>query len=218
MPHELQRRDLTADESQIQVQTREDGKPVIVGYASVFYREGERGTEYEVWPGIRERIMPSAFDRAIREGHDVRGLVNHDPRLLLGRSKSGTLKITTDGKGLRYEIDPPDTTVAKDTITSLRRGDLSGSSFAFMPAKGGYEFREEDGYDVVEVRDVDLFDVGPVTFPAYTGATSGVREMRSSAMIEDYKAWKEGLQEQRIEEQKAKERMDKAKAKLEAMG
>jgi HK97 family phage prohead protease len=217
MPHELQRRSLPADEASIEVQTRDDGKQKIVGYGVVFYREGDRSTEYELGPGLRERIMPVACDRAIREQHDVRGLLNHNPNIVLGRTVSGTMQLTLDQKGMRYEIDPPDTQAARDTVVSLKRRDISGSSFGFTYTKGGYEFREEKDYDVLEVRDMILHDTGPVTYPAYVAATSGVREMRSE-MFEDYKAWKEGLQEQRIEEQKAKERMDKAKAKLDAMG
>jgi len=221
MPHEIQRRDLVADDAKIEVQTRDDGKRRIVGYASVFYRDGDQGTEYEIWPGLRERIMPGAFERAIRERQDVRALVNHNPGLLLGRTKSGTLTLTADERGLKYEVDPPDTQVARDTMTSLKRGDMSGSSFAFMVAEKGYEFREEKDFDVVEVRDVDLYDVGPVTFPAYAGATSGLREQRSLELMESYKAWKQERDEQRLEAEKAieaKRRHLEAKARLAEIG
>ncbi|HEY1189785.1 MAG TPA: HK97 family phage prohead protease, partial [Gemmata sp.] len=92
---------------------------------------------------------------------------------------AGTLRLFVDAVGLRYEIDPPDTTAARDLIQSLRRGDISGSSFAFMPRDTGRrEIAPADGKPgeiILERNDVQLFDVGPVTFPAYTGASSGVR-------------------------------------------
>lgn len=204
MPHSIQTRDLSTEAATIEIHTREDGSRTITGYASVFFREGDRGTEYELWEGFRERIAPSAFDRAISEKHDVRGLVNHDPKLILGRTTAGTLRLTVDQRGLRYEITPPDTTAARDTMESLRRGDITGSSFAFIPTR--YEFGEADGYDYVEVRDVDLYDVGPVTFPAYSGATSGLREQRSLELLrEQVKSWKQEREEQKLEAEKAKE-------------
>ncbi len=220
--HEIQRRDLVADDAKIEVQTREDGKRHIVGYASVFYREGDRGTEYEIIPGLRERIMPGAFDRAIAEGQDVRGLVNHKKEMLLGRTSAGTVTVSVDSRGLKYSIDPPDTQLGRDTMVSLQRGDLSRSSFGFWIEKDGYTFREEKDFDVVEVRDVNLYDVGPVTDAAYAGTTSGVREYRSQEFIDNYKAWKQEREqerdEQRLEEAKAKERLEKAKTRVEALG
>lgn len=169
--------------------------PVIAGYASVFYREGDPATEYEMWPAdqygprVVERIMPRAFDRAVKED-DVRALFDHDSAVVLGRSGAGTLRLSVDAIGLRYEIDPPDTAAARDLIVSLRRGDISGSSFAFlprdtsrrevMPAADG----SKPGEYVIERNDVQLFDVGPVTFPAYAGATSGVRAADSDLAAE----------------------------------
>jgi HK97 family phage prohead protease len=162
----------------VRMETREDGKPVIVGYAARYYDPADPGTEYRLWSDVVERIAPGAFDRAIAED-DVRGLFNHRAEFVLGRKAAGTLRLSTDAKGLRYEIDPPDTQVARDLIESLKRGDISGSSFAFLTRADTVE-RSADGY-VVTLRDVELFDVGPVTYPAYTAAESGVRSDAGAA-------------------------------------
>lgn len=184
---DLQRRYLPRAAKPPKLQERADGAlPLITGYAAVFFRDGDPSTEFEMWPAdqygprVVERIMPTAFNRAIQED-DVRGLFNHDSAVVLGRSGAGTLRLSVDSIGLRYEIDPPDTTAARDLIQSLRRGDISGSSFAFVPRD---TTRREVAADtaagksaeyIIERNDVQLFDVGPVTFPAYSGASSGVR-------------------------------------------
>jgi HK97 family phage prohead protease len=145
----------------------------ISGYGAVFY-DGTPGTEYRLREDMVERLMPGAFDRAIRED-DVRGLFNHDPNNVLGRSQAGTMTLTADGTGLRYEIIPGDTTIGRDVREHLKRGDVTGSSFSFELGKNGQEFRKENGLIIREIKSVRLFDVGPVTFPAYTGTTAEAR-------------------------------------------
>lgn len=160
------------------IETRADGKPVIVGYASVFYREGDPGTEYALWPDVFERIKPGAFDRAVKDD-DVRALFNHDANVVLGRKSAGTLRLSVDAVGLRYEIDPPDTAQAAAVVEAIRRGDVDGSSFGFVPEPAGTVYREERRGDklvtIVERKAVRLLDVSPVTFPAYESASAGVR-------------------------------------------
>jgi uncharacterized protein len=151
---------------------RADGKEVIAGHAAVYY-DGTPKTEFKLWENFVERVMPGAFDRALAEKDDVRALFNHDPSALLGRASAGTLALKSDAKGLAYEIEPADTQVAKDVREHLRRGDLTGSSFAFVVTD--QEFRTVNGVDIREIRGVQLFDVGPVTYPAYEGTDAGVR-------------------------------------------
>lgn len=164
----------------VRLEKRDGGKPVIEGLASVYY-DGTDATEYVLWeyPGERcvERIMPGAFDRALAEKDDVRALANHDPACLLGRTASGTLRLASGKDGLAYEIDPPDTQAARDVMESIRRGDMSGSSFAFVVDEQSFSYvRQGDGLLYVrEVKSVTLFDVGPVTYPAYGGTEAGVR-------------------------------------------
>jgi HK97 family phage prohead protease len=144
-----------------------------VGYAAVFYRAGDPGSEYLLRPGFVERIDRRAFSRAISERQDVRGLFNHDGNLLLGRTSSGTMKLIVDQVGLRYEINlSQKSRLAADVADMLARGDCSGSSFSFVCRHGGEEWKRDGQLGVRTLIDVDLFDVGPVTFPAYDGTTS----------------------------------------------
>jgi hypothetical protein len=178
-------------EQAVTVETRDDGKRMIVGYGAVFYRENDAATEYRIFPDLIERIAPTAFNRALEEGQDVRGLFNHDPSQILGRTKSGTMRLSVDKVGLKYEIDLPDTTMGRDVSTSIGRGDLSGSSFAFRPAKGGQRFTQESGVDVRTLTDLDIRDTGPVVYPAYEGSTVGLRAIGDDdGLREQYEAWK----------------------------
>jgi len=124
--------------------------------------------------GFRERIKPGAFSRAIREKHDVRALWNHNSDYVLGRTKSGTLTIAEDERGLLVEIDPPDTQWAKDLQESIRRGDVDQMSFGFFV--GSDDWHMENDEIIREIRDVsELFDVSPVTYPAYLQTDVSVR-------------------------------------------
>jgi len=159
--------------------------PCISGYAAVFYRSDDPGSEFALGADIVERIMPGAFDAISAD--DVRALFNHDSNHVLGRSTSGTLKLTVDDKGLRYDIDLPNTQLARDLRESISRGDISGSSFAFTIPEGGQEYRDEGEQVVREVRAVKLYDVGPVTYPSYEASTSHARS--------EVAAWREAQQE-----------------------
>ena len=164
----------------VSLESRADGKKVITGYAAVFYDPNDPGTEYRMWSDMVERIMPGAFDKALRED-DVRGLFNHDDSAILGRTKSGTMRLSVDRKGLKYEIDPPDTSCARDLMQSLARGDVDGSSFLFQPVVNTY--REVDGVYFVERNEVKLFDVGPVAFPAYESTEASVRSVADAQAV-----------------------------------
>lgn len=169
----LERRYTNAAETR--VETRGDDVPVILGLAAVYYRADDPGTEFELFDDLRERIMPGAFSRALEEGQDVRGLFNHERSAVLGRRTAGTLRLTDTARGLAYEIDPPDTSTGRDALVSLRRGDVTGSSFGFV-AKS-VTWREEGDVFIRQIDDVDLIDVGPVTFPAYTSTAAGLRSV-----------------------------------------
>jgi uncharacterized protein len=182
----------------VTLEQRADGQqPVIVGYGSVFYDPANPGTEYDLrssWGGFVERIMPGAFDRAIRED-DVRALYNHDPNHVLGRSPN-TLKLSVDSRGLRYEIAPPDTQTGRDVAASIQRGDITGSSFSFsVDEESWHETRDAttgQTTTIREIRAVKLYDVGPVTFPAYEASTAGVRSEsdmdEARVRLEEYRA------------------------------
>lgn len=155
------------------VEARADGDArKIVGYGAVFY-DGTPGSEYQPWPDFAERIMPTAFDRALRENDDVRGLFNHDPDNILGRTAANTMRLSVDSTGLAYEIDAPDTDLGRRVLVALERGDITGSSFAFIVERATWI--EEEDRMIRQVDQVELFDVGPVTYPAYSATSSQAR-------------------------------------------
>lgn len=175
----------------VKCEKRADGQPVVSGYAAVFYSASDAGTEYELWDDMRERIMPGAFDRALRERQDVRALFNHCPDNLLGRSKSGTLRMSVDAKGLAYEIDLSESSACKDLVIGLDRKDIDGSSFSFQSTRATWTEEQRAGKTcwIRQVEDVDLFDVGPVTYPAYEATTSGLRSESRSSIQAERDAW-----------------------------
>jgi HK97 family phage prohead protease len=157
--------------------------PFIVGEAAVYYEPGNPGTEFDVFGDgyMIERLAPGCFDRALRD-MDVCALFNHDPNLVLGRKSSGTLRLGTTDIGLHYEITPGNTMIAKDVVEHLRRGDITGSSFSFLPVK--QELIPQPNGKVVRIlEDVDLFDVGPVLTPAYSGASAGLRALGDQSRL-----------------------------------
>ena len=163
----------------MEVRINEEGdKHKIVGYAAVFNKMSlDLG-------GFREVIRPGAFKKTIQEA-DVRALWNHNADYVLGRTKSGTLKLEEDERGLKIEITPPDTQWAKDLITSIGRGDIDQMSFGFRPVKD--RWGTEDGENIRELLEVELLDVSPVTFPAYPQTSVQVRSIFAEAGL-DYEA------------------------------
>jgi HK97 family phage prohead protease len=143
-------------------------KPVIRGYAALF------NSDSQDLGGFVERISPGAFDEVMKRGTDVVALYNHDPMFLLGRESSGTLRLFVDERGLRYEIDPPESRA--DVVEAIERSDVRGSSFAFRVKGSGEAWsRTADGRQLREIRTIDgLFDVGPVLKPAYSATESFV--------------------------------------------
>lgn len=137
------------------------GGHTLVGHAAVF------NTETTIAGLFREMIAPGAFRKTVQES-DVRALFNHDPNLVLGRNKAGTLRLYEDGDGLGYEVALPDTQAARDVYTLIDRGDVSQSSFAFKVVKEQRSNPEEgQTLPLFTVKEARLYDVSPVTFPAY---------------------------------------------------
>jgi HK97 family phage prohead protease len=161
------------------VELRADGEHrKVAGYGAVFNSETVIGRAF------REKILPGAFKRAV--SGDVFSFFNHDESKVLGRTKSGTLRLVEDENGLRYEVDLPDTSAARDLQISMDRGDVDGSSFMFDVPHGGddWEF-PEDGMPLRTIREANLYEVGPVTMPAYPDATAGLRSMEGAKQAAD---------------------------------
>jgi HK97 family phage prohead protease len=131
--------------------------------------------------GFREQITPGAFDDVLKD--DVRALFNHDPNIILGRTAAGTLRVFQDDTGLGYEVEMPDTPQARSLVTSIERGDVSQSSFAFRVARpDGDEWVEDEKTGAITrtiKKFARLYDVSPVTYPAYPDATVGMRALEA---------------------------------------
>jgi HK97 family phage prohead protease len=105
-------------------------------------------------------------------------LFNHDPNLILGRNRSGTLILSEDDKGLRIEIDPPDTQSSRDLMVSIGRGDVNQMSFGFVVRSNGQVWeKDNDGRVMRTLTAVRLFDISPVVFPAYLETAVAVRAL-----------------------------------------
>jgi HK97 family phage prohead protease len=164
---ELERRFLRAELRAVNF----DEQLRIIGYAAVFEVLSED------MGGWKEIILPGTFTKTIGED-DVRGLINHDPNLILGRTASETLDLAEDDVGLRYEIAPAKTRYAEDLVLSMDRGDVDQSSFAFYAIEESWRNpTEEQPFPVRVLHEVKLLDISVVTFPAYPTTSAQVRDM-----------------------------------------
>ena len=166
------------------LELRMDGdKPTVVGYGAVFNSmSNDLG-------GFKELISKDAFEGRLKD--DVRFLVNHDANLILARTTNGTLRLSVDEKGLRYEADLPNTSTARDLMELLKNGTISQSSFAFTVEDDSWEMKE--GINIRTINKVSqLYDVSSVTYPAYNEASSSVA-------LRSMEEWKEKEQAKKLE-------------------
>ena len=158
------------------VELREEGddkKPILEGYAAKFRSWTQIGGD--MW-GWMESVEEGAFRDSIRDD-DIRALFNHDSNQVLGRKSNGTLSLSEDKKGLKVRIEPPDTSAARDVVELIRRGDVSGMSFGFqVKAEEWAEPKKKGELPKRTLKELTLFDVGPVTFPAYTTTSIKARD------------------------------------------
>lgn len=171
-----------------QFQTREeDDSLYIEGYFSVF------NTNYDLWPGASESVAPGAFVNTL--GNDIRALIDHETRLVLGRNKAGTLELREDSHGLwgKVRINPNDSD-AMNLYNRVKRGDVDQCSFGFNIVKEDTEVRD-DGSVHWTIREVELFEVSVVTFPAYEETAVSARK-KDFAEIQkrENDAWRAGMQ------------------------
>lgn len=162
-----------------EIRASEDGEgEVLHGHASVF------NEETVIWGMFREVIEPGAFRKTIKRG-DIRHLYNHNPDIVLGRTKSKTLRLKEDETGLAFEVDiNPEDPDTRGIVARVRRGDVDQSSFAMVVRKEKWEDgtdADEDGKNMNlplrRIQEVDLYDTSTVTYPAYEGTDSGMRAM-----------------------------------------
>lgn len=170
-----------------QFQTREEnGERRIEGYFAVF-----DGT-YEMWSGATESIDPHAFDDALND--DVRVLIDHDTRLVLGRTSAGTAQLRVDEHGLWGSVlINPDDTDAMNAYARNKRGDVNQASFGFDILEEDTEYRQ-DGSVHWTVKKVKLYEVSLCTFPAYQDTELQARKADyANIRARQLEAWKNNL-------------------------
>jgi HK97 family phage prohead protease len=138
-----------------ELQAAKDGN-TITGVAAAYNKLSEPLGSNSGGRAFRERIAPGAFRNAVKAGQDVTLLVNHDPKLLLGRTASGTLKLDDTRRGLEFRCSMPNTQLGHDTREMIQRGDLNGCSFGFSLGTRGDDAWEEE--ELEDEDNADLFD------------------------------------------------------------
>ena len=161
-------------EIRMDYENKEDGDDIetrlVSGYAAVFDKYSED------LGGFKERIEKGAFADAISIS-DVRALFNHDANYILARNTSGTLRLMEDEVGLKYEFEMPKTSFGNDLLQMIKRGDVNQSSFGFTVENDTWS--EKDGMVIRTINKVKrLYDVSPVTYPAYPDASVAVRNLQ----------------------------------------
>ena len=188
----VKREERCADVTELRVQP-EGESAVIEGHAAIF---DSLSQDLGFMFPFKERINKGAFKSSL-EKDDIRALWNHDANYVLGRNKAGTLELTETNKGLRVRIHPPDTQWARDLTESIRRGDVTQMSFGFVVEKETWSVEGKE--DIRTLEQVKLYDVSPVTFPAYLDTDVGVR----SAM-ERYNKYKQEKTKRQAEYERLK--------------
>ena len=160
----------------------EEGKVILRGHAAVF------NSQSADLGGFREIIRPNAFRNALTKS-DPRCLFNHVPSYILGRKSSNTLRVSENERGLPFDCDLPDTTYARDLQVSLGRGDVRECSFGFSVREGGDTFVKDKATGVwhrtiIEDGIEELYDVSPVTFPAYPETDCALRSLEKAKAME----------------------------------
>lgn len=152
------------------------GPGVLGGYAAKYE------TLSQNLGGFVETIARGAFDKSLADGVDVMCRYNHDDNGLLGRTSSGTTRLSSDEVGLMYETDIPDTSVGRDVAVLAERRDITQSSFAFITVEDEWGFTEQ-GFPLRTLRQVKLVDVAPVNTPAYLDTSTAMRSLADARGI-----------------------------------
>ena len=135
--------------------------------------------------GFVERIAPGALTKTLKDGGDILCRYQHEDEFLLGRTSSGTLRLSVDEVGLLYEVDLPNTSYARDLEALADRKDVQHSSFAFQLMPGGDDWSlTPEGFPLRTLTELHLVDVAPVVNPAYLDTTSGLRSLAESRHLD----------------------------------
>ncbi|WP_341356650.1 HK97 family phage prohead protease [Rossellomorea sp. y25] len=161
------------------LQTRDGtgNEPVVIsGYAAVFNSKTSIGDFFE------EVITPGAFARTISENGDIRALFNHNWDHVLGRTKNGTLKVEEDTRGLKFEVELPNTSLARDLAESMKRGDINQCSFGFWATGEAWDYSVEPA--VRTLNEVELYEISVVSIPAYEDTEVSLRSKEIDEQVE----------------------------------
>lgn len=163
----------------VPLEIRSDGEEKRVSGLGIVYDQWE-----EILPGYKERILKNA----VKLNKEVKSFINHDPNQVLSTTKSNPALELKDGyKGLKYISPIPPTSYGKDLEVNLERGNIKGSSFAFSVPKDGAKTWEEDGVYYREINKLLMYEIGPVTDPAYLKTKAGLRTAENlyNEMVEE---------------------------------
>ncbi|HGH7183454.1 HK97 family phage prohead protease [Bacillus cereus] len=150
----------TFDITKLNTRDATEEKPsMITGYAAVFNSKTSIGGWFD------EVIEPGAFARSLSENGDIRALFNHNWDNVLGRTKSGTLRLEEDERGLKFEIELPNTSVGRDLAESMDRGDINQCSFGFWITEENWDYNVEPALRTI--KEVELYEISVVSIPAY---------------------------------------------------
>ena len=172
MTEQVETRRITFNQFELRAGQAGDGMS-FSGYAAVF------NSDSEPLPFI-ERIAPGAFAKSLKSRNNIRMYMNHDSSMLLGTTRSKTVRLAEDTKGLFVDADLPDTSVGRDLSVLMQRGDVDSMSFGFTVPQGGDRWSDDGSRR--ELRQIRLFEVSVVTgFPAYTATSASVRSLDALA-------------------------------------
>lgn len=182
-----------------EVRAAEDSR-MVDGYAALFNSDSE-----VLYGKFVERIAPGAFDEVLKD--DAVALFNHDPNLVLARNGK-TMTLIQDEKGLRYQFKAPNTTAGNDLIENLRTGNISQSSFGFTVASEEWAYSEDRSKPSIRTitKVKRLYDVSPVTYPAYPDTSVGLR---------NFEALRKEYEEKKAKEEDRSYKMELIKRELE---
>lgn len=161
------------------LQTRDGtgNEPVVIsGYAAVFNSKTSIGDFFE------EVIAPGAFARTISENGDIRALFNHNWDHVLGRTRNGTLKVEEDTRGLKFKVELPNTSLARDLAESMKRGDINQCSFGFWATGEAWDYSVEPA--VRTLNEVELYEISVVSIPAYEDTEVSLRSKEIDEQVE----------------------------------
>lgn len=154
----------------LQLRARDDGPGTLFGYALKYNRYSQN------LGGFVEQVSPGAVDKSLADSLRVMARYNHDDAFLLGTTDGGTLRLESDGTGMLFDLDLPDTVAGRDVGTLAKRGDVHSSSFAFYALEDEWSLTEQ-GFPLRTLRAIQLVDVAPVNSPAYLDTSAAVRSL-----------------------------------------